>query len=154
MIKNITRSVKQDLQKYDTVPDRIESLKDSALKNFDKNLGIDEIKNLKNSLNELDKTKQKLSGFKGGSKLKENIEKYEAAEDNLQNASFEEIDIYREERDKAGENLRNFLVNGEANGFEERISSADLQISSMQGSKELIASIADVGAESENIETI
>ncbi len=28
MIKNITRSVKQDLQKYESVPERIESLKD------------------------------------------------------------------------------------------------------------------------------
>jgi len=136
------------------VSKQIDNLKNNALKNFDKKLGIDEVKNLKNSLNELDKTKQKLSGFKGGNKLKGNIEKYEIAEDNLQNASFEEVDIYRKERDKASENLRDFLVNGEANGFEERVSSADLQISSMEGSRELIISIADVGAESEKIETI
>ena len=136
------------------VSNQINNLKDKVLKDFNKNLGIDDIKNLKNSLNELDKTKQKLSGFKGGNDLKRTIEEYEIAEEELQNATSDEVDIYIEERDKAGERLRNFLVNGEADSFGEKISSADLQISSMEGSKELIVSIANVGAESENIETI
>tara|TARA_R100000005_G_scaffold95701_1_gene78318 strand:- start:1095 stop:2948 length:1854 start_codon:yes stop_codon:yes gene_type:complete len=136
-----------------SVSGQIENFKDGIIKDIDKNLGLDDVKKLKNSLDTLDKTKQKLSSFKGGKETRALCEQYEVAEENYQQSIGTDFEaLYEEQRDEAGKKLNRFIINGEANAFENKVVEANTQITQLQSAEVMLDSFVETAKEEDKVE--
>ena len=144
------------------VDNLINSYKDELVSDFDKSLGIDKAKDLKNKIDDYKKSGQKTSDITGADGLNQRLDTYIKLEDEVEKAqSFEggfqdtvQLSLLIQRRDEASQKLNEYISRGSADGFSERINSLDIEIQSMKGSMDLLNAMVEVSDEADKIESV
>lgn len=144
------------------VDNLINSYKDELVSDFDKSLGIDKAKDLKNKIDDYKKSGQKTSDITGADGLNQRLDTYIKLEDDVEKAqSFEggiqdtvQLSLLIQRRDEASQKLNEYISRGSADGFSERINSLDIEIQSMKGSMDLLNAMVEVSDEADKIESV
>ena len=128
-----------------TVADTVDSVKDSP----NQQLTQTQVDELKEKLEDFEQEGNDLNTYKGAPALKSRITEYEVAKENLESSFGEDTIPARKMFQEKEESLRTLLVNGEVNSFGDRVIELDNEVTTLEGSKDLVDGIADLQTEIE-----
>jgi hypothetical protein len=128
-----------------TVADTVDSVKDSP----NQQLTQAQVDELKEKLEDFEQEGNDLNTYKGAPALKSRITEYEVAKENLESSFGEDTIPARKMFQEKEESLRTLLVNGEVNSFGDRVIELDNEVTTLEGSKDLVDGIADLQTEIE-----
>ena len=128
-----------------TVADTVDSVKDSP----NQQLTPTQVDELKEKLEDFEQEGNDLNTYKGAPALKSRITEYEVAKENLESSFGEDTIPARKMFQEKEESLRTLLVNGEVNSFGDRVIELDNEVTTLEGSKDLVDGIADLQTEIE-----
>lgn len=129
-----------------TVSSTIDSVKDAP----STMLGVDQVEQLKQNLEDFEQEGNDLNTYKGAPQLKSRITEYEEAKETLDRSFGDERILAQQQFEDKEERLRNYIILGEVNSFENKIIEIDTEVTALEGSKTLANSIADLQTEIED----
>ncbi len=134
----------------------VNGLKDDLVDGAIENLGLEKAQDLRNKIEDLEKTGQTISKFTGGRGLKQRLDTYTKLEEEVQQ-SFSTDPGYQslvKRRDEASEKLNSYVARGSADGFDQRISEIDIEVQAFSGGMDLLEAMVEVQDEAEKIESV
>ena len=134
----------------------VNGLKDDLVDGAIENLGLEKAQDLRNKIEDLEKTGQTISKFTGGRGLKQRLDTYTKLEEEVQQ-SFPTDPGYQslvKRRDEASEKLNSYVGRGSADGFDQRISEIDIEVQAFSGGMDLLEAMVEVQDEAEKIESV
>jgi hypothetical protein len=140
---DVTKALKT--QALTTVSGTIDSIKDAP----NQILNQTQVEQLKQNVEDFEQERNDLNTYKGAPALKSRITEYEVAKENLQNSFGDDLEMARQQFQDKEESLRTLIVNGEVNSFSNRIIEIDNEVTTLEGSKTLVDSLADLQTEIE-----
>ena len=146
----------------------VNGLKDGLVDGAIKDLGLEQAQDLRNKIENLEKTGQTISKFTGGRGLKQRLDTYTKLEEDIQIAQgqqgFEalrdnqqlvaELPLLMKRRDEASEKLNEYISRGSADGFDQRVSEIDIEVQAFSGGMDLLEAMVEVQDEAEKIESV
>ena len=134
----------------------VNGLKDDLVDGAIENLGLEKAQDLRNKIEDLEKTGQTISKFTGGRGLKQRLDTYTKLEEEVQQ-SFPTDPGYQslvKRKDEASEKLNSYVARGSADGFDQRISEIDIEVQAFSGGMDLLEAMVEVQDEAEKIESV
>ena len=134
----------------------VNGLKDGLVDGAIKDLGLENAKDLRNKIEDLEKTGQTISKFTGGRGLKQRLDTYTKLEEEVQQ-SFPTDPGYEslvQRKDEASEKLNSYVARGSADGFDQRVSEIDIEVQAFSGGMDLLEAMVEVQDEAEKIESV
>ena len=134
----------------------VNSLKEDLVDGVVEDLGLKEAQDLRNKIENLEKTGQTISKFTGGRGLKQRLDTYTKLEEEVQQ-SFPDDPGYQslvKRRDESSEKLNSYVARGSADGFDQRISEIDIEVQAFSGGMDLLEAMVEVQDEAEKIESV
>jgi len=132
-------------QALTTVSSTIDSVKDAP----NTMLGSGQVEQLKQNLEDFELEGNDINTYKGAPQLKSRITEYEEAKETLDNSFGDDRLLAQKQFEDKEERLRNHIILGEVNSFGDKIIEIDTEVTSLEGSKTLADSIADLQTEIE-----
>jgi len=132
-------------QALTTVSSTIDSVKDAP----NTMLGSGQVEQLKQNLEDFELEGNDINTYKGAPQLKSRITEYEEAKETLDNSFGDNRLLAQKQFEDKEERLRNHIILGEVNSFGDKIIEIDTEVTSLEGSKTLADSIADLQTEIE-----
>jgi hypothetical protein len=132
-------------QALTTVSSTIDSVKDAP----NTMLGSGQVEQLKQNLEDFELEGNDINTYKGAPQLKSRITEYEEAKETLDNSFGDDRLLAQKQFEDKEERLRNHIILGEVNSFGDKIIEIDTEVTSLEGSKTLTDSIADLQTEIE-----
>ena len=132
-------------QALTTVSSTIDSVKDAP----NTMLGSGQVEQLKQNLEDFEQEGNDINTYKGAPQLKSRITEYEEAKLQLDSSFGENRLLAQKQFEDKEERLRNHIVLGDVNSFGDKIIEIDTEVTSLEGSKTLADSIADLQTEIE-----
>ena len=132
-------------QALTTVSSTIDSVKDAP----NTMLGSGQVEQLKQNLEDFELEGNDINTYKGAPQLKSRIAEYEEAKETLDNSFGDDRLLAQKQFEDKEERLRNHIILGEVNSFGDKIIEIDTEVTSLEGSKTLADSIADLQTEIE-----
>jgi hypothetical protein len=134
----------------------VNGLKDGLVDGAIKGLGLEKAQDLRNKMEDLEKTGQSISKFTGGSGLKQRLDTYTKLEELVQQ-TFPTDPGYQslvKRRDESSEKLNSYIERGSADGFDQRVSEIDIDVQALSGGMNLLEAMVEVQDEAEKIESV
>src|SRR6056300_109500 len=134
----------------------VNGLKDNLVDGTIKDLGLEQAQELRNKIEDLEKTGQTISKFTGGRGLKQRLDTYTKLEEEVQQ-SFPTDPGYEslvQRKDEASEKLNSYVARGSADGFDQRVSEIDIEVQAVSGGMDLLEAMVEVQDEAEKIESV
>lgn len=134
----------------------VNGLKDDLVDGAIENLGLEQAQELRNKIEDLEKTGQTISKFTGGRGLKQRLDTYTKLEEEVQQ-SFPTDPGYEslvQRRDESSEKLNSYVARGSADGFDQRVSEIDIEVQAFSGGMDLLEAMVEVQDEAEKIESV
>jgi len=141
----IEQSKSLKTQALTTVSSTIDSVKDAP----NTMLGSGQVEQLKQNLEDFELEGNDINTYKGAPQLKSRITEYEEAKETLDNSFGDNRLLAQKQFEDKEERLRNHIILGEVNSFGDKIIEIDTEVTSLEGSKTLTDSIADLQTEIE-----
>jgi len=141
----IEQSKSLKTQALTTVSSTIDSVKDAP----NTMLGSGQVEQLKQNLEDFELEGNDINTYKGAPQLKSRITEYEEAKETLDNSFGDDRLLAQKQFEDKEERLRNHIILGEVNSFGDKIIEIDTEVTSLEGSKTLADSIADLQTEIE-----
>lgn len=138
-----TKSLKT--QALTTVSSTIDSVKDAP----NTMLGSGQVEQLKQNLEDFELEGNDINTYKGAPQLKSRITEYEEAKLQLDSSFGDNRLLAQKQFEDKEERLRNHIILGEVNSFGDKIIEIDTEVTSLEGSKTLADSIANLQTEIE-----
>lgn len=132
-------------QELTTVSSTIDSVKDAP----NTILGSEQVEQLKQNLEDFELEGNDINIYKGAPQLKSRITEYEEAKETLDNSFGDDRPLAQQQFEDKEERLRNHIILGDVNSFGDKIIEIDTEVTSLEGSKTLADSIADLQTEIE-----
>ena len=132
-------------QALTTVSSTIDSVKDAP----NTMLGSGQVEQLKQNLEDFEQEGNDINTYKGAPQLKSRITEYEEAKLQLDSSFGDERITAQKQFEDKEERLRNHIVLGDVNSFGDKIIEIDTEVTSLEGSKTLADSVADLQTEIE-----
>lgn len=133
-------------QALTTVSSTIDNIKDAP----STMLGVDQVEQLKQNLEDFEQEGNDLNTYKGAPQLKSRIAEYEEAKETLDRSFGDDRPFAQKQFEEKEERLRNHIILGESNSFGDKIIEIDTEVTALEGSKTLANSIADLQTEIED----
>ena len=132
-------------QALEQVASTIDSIKDAP----DQLLNSEQVQQIKQSVEDFEQEGNNLNTYKGAPQLKSRITEYEEAKETLDKSFGDERILAQKQFEDKEERLRNHIVQGEVNSFDEKIIEIDNEVTSLEGSKTIVEAVADLETEIE-----
>jgi len=132
-------------QALTTVSSTIDSVKDAP----NTMLGSGQVEQLKQNLEDFEQEGNDINTYKGAPQLKSRITEYEEAKLQLDSSFGENRLLAQKQFEDKEERLRNHIILGDVNSFGDKIIEIDTEVTSLEGSKTLADSVADLQTEIE-----
>ena len=138
-----TKSLKT--QALTTVSSTIDSVKNTP----NKMLGPEKVEQLKQNLEDFEQEGNDINTYKGAPQLKSRITEYEEAKLQLDSSFGDERITAQKQFEDKEERLRNHIILGDVNSFDDKIIEIDTEVTSLEGSKTLTDSFSNLQTEIE-----
>lgn len=112
-------------------------------------LGPEKVEQLKQNLEDFEQEGNDINTYKGAPQLKSRITEYEEAKLQLDSSFGDERITAQKQFEDKEERLRNHIILGDVNSFDDKIIEIDTEVTSLEGSKTLTDSFSNLQTEIE-----